>query len=218
MNLGPSTGNPEPIPFPGVRDRIIWIIQREHITMDVTNQLSLVCLLDVMLTKIVSLFHVVTMHQLSTVHYRLQGRISEHAMDKFNVDGWNMEMIGAEHSPGFENTAGSLGQTISIAGGTAHARKMRGDTGKVFVMLGDGELQEGQTWEFVESAAFYKLDNMVIVSDYNCQQVEGATDNQTCVSNMADRFNAFGAKCVECNGHDIQAIIDACNVEHEENL
>ena len=59
------------------------------------------------------------------------------------------------------------------------------------------------------------LDNMVIVSDYNCQQVEGATDNQTCVSNMADRFNAFGAKCVECNGHDIQAIIDACNVEHE---
>ena len=68
---------------------------------------------------------------------------------------------------------------------------------------------------FVESAAFYKLDNMVIVSDYNCQQVEGATDNQTCVSNMADRFNAFGAKCVECNGHDIQAIIDACNVEHE---
>lgn len=76
-------------------------------------------------------------------------------------------------------------------------------------------MQEGQTWEFVESAAFYKLDNMVIVSDYNCQQVEGATDNQTCVSNMADRFNAFGAKCVECNGHDIQAIIDACNVEHE---
>ena len=72
MNLGPSTGNPEPIPFPGVPGRIIWIIQREHITMDVTNQLSLVCLLDVMLTKIVSLFHVVTMHQLSTVHYRLQ--------------------------------------------------------------------------------------------------------------------------------------------------
>ena len=58
------------------------------------------------------------------------------ALDKFNVDGWNMEMIGAEHSPGFENTAGSLGQTVSIAAGTAHARKMKGDTGKVYCLLG----------------------------------------------------------------------------------
>lgn len=215
MNLGPSTGNPEPIPFPGVPgpDNMDYPKGAYYNGCYKPTKPGMFVGCDADKDR----FFVSCCHYASVIYCALQatGRISEHAMDKFNVDGWNMEMIGAEHSPGFENTAGSLGQTISIAGGTAHARKMRGDTGKVFVMLGDGELQEGQTWEFVESAAFYKLDNMVIVSDYNCQQVEGATDNQTCVSNMADRFNAFGAKCVECNGHDIQAIIDACNVEHE---
>ena len=76
-------------------------------------------------------------------------------------------------SPGFENTAGSLGQTISIAGGTAHARERRGDTGKCYVLLGDGELQEGQTWECIQAAGYYKLDNFIVVIDANDQQVEG---------------------------------------------
>ncbi len=96
MNLGPSTGNPNQSHSLEFRDRIIWIIQREHITMDVTNQLSLVCLLELLLED---RFFVSCCHYASVIYCALQatGRISEHAMDKFNVDGWNMEVIGAEH-------------------------------------------------------------------------------------------------------------------------
>ena len=136
-------------------------------------------------------------------------------MDKFNVDGWNMEMIGAEHSPGFENTAGSLGQTISIAGGTAHARKRRGDTGKCYVLLGDGELQEGQTWECIQAAGYYKLDNFIVVIDANDQQVEGKIEDQMTEEPLIDRFTSFGAVCVEANGHDIEDFCKACETPHE---
>jgi transketolase len=137
-------------------------------------------------------------------------------MDKFNADGWNMEMIGAEHSPGFENTAGSLGQTISIAAGTAHARKMRGDTGKVYCLLGDGELQEGQTWECIQAASYYHLDNFVIVIDANGQQVEGAVDQQMALEPLAARFTAFGAKCATCSGHNIEKLLQAAQTPHPE--
>ena len=143
------------------------------------------------------------------------GRISPDCMDKFNVDGWNMEMIGAEHSPGFENTAGSLGQTISIAGGTAHARKRRGDTGKCYVLLGDGELQEGQTWECIQAAGYYKLDNFIVVIDANDQQVEGRIEDQMTEEPLIDRFTSFGAVCVEANGHDIEDFCKACETPHE---
>lgn len=144
------------------------------------------------------------------------GRISPACMDKFNADGWNMEMIGAEHSPGFENTAGSLGQTVSIAAGTAHARKMKGDTGKVYCLLGDGELQEGQTWECIQAASYYHLDNFVIVIDANGQQVEGAVDQQMALEPLAARFTAFGAKCVTCSGHNIEELLQAAQTPHPE--
>lgn len=144
------------------------------------------------------------------------GRISPACMDKFNADGWNMEMIGAEHLPGFENTAGSLGQTISIAAGTAHARKMRGDTGKVYCLLGDGELQEGQTWECIQAASYYHLDNFVIVIDANGQQVEGAVDQQMALEPLAARFTAFGAKCATCSGHNIEKLLQAAQTPHPE--
>ena len=143
------------------------------------------------------------------------GRISPNCMDKFNVDGWNMEMIGAEHSPGFENTAGSLGQTISIAGGTAHARKRHGDSGKCFVLLGDGELQEGQTWECIQAASHYKLDNFIVVIDANNQQVEGKIADQMTLEPLIQRFESFGAACVECNGHNIEDFCKACETPHE---
>ncbi|MDO4312059.1 MAG: 1-deoxy-D-xylulose-5-phosphate synthase N-terminal domain-containing protein [Eubacteriales bacterium] len=205
MNLGPSVGNWEPIPFPGVPapDNMDYHRGSYYNGAAAPDK---------------DRFFVSCCHYASVIYCALiaTGRLSPNAMDKFNVDGWNMEMIGAEHSPGFENTAGSLGQTISIAGGTAHARKLKQETGKVFVMLGDGELQEGQTWECIQTASYYKLDNMVIVVDCNGQQVEGAVEKQTSVEPMIDRFTAFGAKCVECDGHDIQAIIDACATEHKD--
>lgn len=138
------------------------------------------------------------------------------AVDKFNVDGWNMEMIGAEHSPGFECTAGSLGQTISIACGTAHARKLKGEPGKIYVFLSDGEIQEGQVWEAFQVAYFYKLDNLVVYVDVNHQQVEGLVKDVMDFDPLAERLRAFGAVTVEVDGHDIEALIDAAKTPHPE--
>lgn len=200
MNLGPSAGEWEPIPFPGVPGPGNMNYQRGAAYHGVPAPDK-------------DRFFVSCCHYASVIYCALAatGRISPDCMEKFNVDGWNMEMIGAEHSPGFENTAGSLGQTVSIAAGTAHARKMKGETGKVFCLLGDGELQEGQLWECIQSASYFKLDNFIVLVDANGQQVEGATDHQTNVEPMTDRFEAFGAVCVSCDGHDIQAVIDAAS-------
>lgn len=127
-----------------------------------------------------------------------------------------MEMIGAEHSPGFENTAGSLGQTISIAAGTAHARKLKGETGLVYTFLSDGELQEGQVWEAFQAASFYKLDNFIVYVDVNGNQVEGRTEDVMSMEPLTDRLEAFGAVVVNVDGHDIQAIIDSAKTEHKD--
>lgn len=134
------------------------------------------------------------------------GRLAEDSLEMFNRDGYSMEMIGANHTPGFENAAGTLDQAISVAGGTAHARKLRGEEGRVFVMMSDGEMQEGQLWEAIQAAAFYKLDNLVLLVDVNGQQVEGTTTDVMSIEPLVDRFTAFGAKAVKANGHDIEAI------------
>jgi transketolase len=143
------------------------------------------------------------------------GRISRSAVGQFNSDGWNMEMIGAEHSPGFETTAGSLGQTISIAAGTAHARKIKGDSGRVFIFLSDGEIQEGQVWECFQAASFYHLDNIVIYVDVNGHQLEGLTKNVMNIEPLAKRLEAFGTAAVEIDGHDVEALSAAVNTPHE---
>lgn len=134
------------------------------------------------------------------------GRLAEESLEMFNRDGYSMEMIGANHTPGFENAAGTLDQAISVAGGTAHARKLREEEGRIFVMMSDGEMQEGQLWEAIQAAAFYKLDNLVLLVDVNGQQVEGTTTDVMSIEPLIDRFTAFGAKAVKVNGHDIEAI------------
>ncbi|HSW61010.1 MAG TPA: transketolase, partial [bacterium] len=107
---------------------------------------------------------------LSPAHYALvvyallieTGRMAADGLDYFNRDGYSVEMIGAEHSPGMEVTAGSLGQCISRAGGSALARRLKNDHGRNFVYLSDGEFQIGQTWEAIQAATHYKLDNLII--------------------------------------------------------
>lgn len=137
------------------------------------------------------------------------GRLAPEALNMFNRDGYAMEMIGANHTPGFENAAGTLAQAISIAGGTAHARKLKGENGKIYVLMSDGEMQEGQLWEAIQAAVFYKLDNLVLLVDVNGQQVEGKTANVMGIEPLDERFEAFGAKVVKVNGHNIKEIQDA---------
>ena len=105
---------------------------------------------------------------LSPTHYSLvlyaclveTRRMDAEGFKDFNKDGGILEMIGAEHSPGMEVMTGSLGQGISQAAGIALARRLKGENGKVWVFMSDGELQPGQVWEAIQCMAFYKLDNM----------------------------------------------------------
>jgi len=139
------------------------------------------------------------------------GRLSADAFFSFNTDGSSVEMIGAEHSPGFELTTGSFGQAISQAGGIALARKLKGETGRCVVFMSDGELEEGQTWEGIQCLSQYELDNVVICVDVNGMQCDGATADQMNLEPIDKRVEAFGGKDVVVNGHDVEAIDTAIN-------
>ena len=147
--------------------------------------------------------------QYSIVHYAALievGRMAPEAMDYYEVDGYDILQIGDASSPGMEFMAGSLGQTVSQAAGTAYARKQRGDAGRVVVLLGDGELQEGQTWETLEALAYYQLDNMLIFVDVNGHQVDGAVADTMAMDPLDEKLEAFGMRVIVVDGHDCNAI------------
>lgn len=137
------------------------------------------------------------------------GRMSAEAFAQFNTDGSTVEMIGAEHSPGFELTTGSFGQALSQAGGIAMARKLRGETGRVFVFMSDGELEEGQTWEAVQALAHHRIDNVVVCVDVNGMQYDGATADVMNIEPIPARVEGFGGVAVSVDGHDVAAIDEA---------
>ena len=156
----------------------------------------------------------------SPVHYALVlyaalievGRLAPEALAQFNKDGSTVELIGAEHSPGIEVTAGSLGQALSQAGGIALARRLRGERGRVWVFMSDGELQEGQTWEAFAALTHYKLDNVGVYFDINGQQCDGKMETVMTVEPIKARLEAFGAQVHEVDGHDVEAL--AAPAEH----
>lgn len=134
------------------------------------------------------------------------GRMDENALEQFNRDGSSMEMIGAEHSPGMEVTTGSLAQGLSMASGLAWARKKRGEPGKVYVFMSDGEFQEGQTWECIAAMSHHGIDNLGVIVDVNRQQCDGAMSTVLDIGDLGRRIEAFGAKLVSVDGHDIEAL------------
>ncbi len=140
------------------------------------------------------------------------GRLAVGELESFNVDGSTLEMIGAEHSPGFELTTGSFGQALSQAAGIAFARRLKGDQGRTFVFMSDGELEEGQTWEGVQASAFYRLDRLVVVVDVNGQQVDGYIKDVMNIEPIPARFEAFGWDVKAVNGHDASELVGALNV------
>jgi len=154
---------------------------------------------------------------LSPSHYAIalyaaligDGRLDRRALLELNVDGSSLEMIGAEHSPGCELTTGSFGQALSQAAGIAWARRKAGDTGRTWVFLSDGEMQEGQTWEALQFLAFHRLDLVRVVVDVNGQQVDGRMEDVMRVEPLQDRFRAFGAAVVRVDGHDVAALEEA---------
>ncbi len=155
----------------------------------------------------------------SPVHYALVlyallielGRLGPNGLDAFNQDGSTVELIGAEHSPGHEVTAGSLGQALSQAGGIALARRLRGETGRVWVFMSDGEFQEGQTWEAFAALAHHRLGNLGVYIDANAQQCDGAMPDVMTIEPLAARLRAFGAQVHEVDGHDSDALAAAAD-------
>lgn len=151
---------------------------------------------------------------ISPAHYALvvyaalieAGRLDEAALDQFNKDGSTVEMIGAEHSPGFETTTGSLAQALSTAGGIALGRRLKNETGRTFVFMSDGEFQEGQTWEAVQALAYYRLDSVRVVVDVNRAQCDGPMDSVMSIEPLATKLKAFGASVDSIDGHNITTL------------
>ncbi len=110
---------------------------------------------------------------------------------------------------GIEMPSGSLGQGLSIACGMAAAAKLDGKTSRVFTLLGDGELQEGQVWEAANFASHYKLDNLFVIVDRNGLQIDGAVKEIMNVGPLAKKWESFGFEVRIINGHDFNAIIDS---------
>jgi transketolase len=143
------------------------------------------------------------------------GRMAPEGLEMFNKDGSSVEMIGAEHSPGMEVHNGTLGIGQSTGAGLAYGRKLKGEPGRTWVYMSDGEVQEGQTWEAVQAASFHGIDNLYAIMDVNKQQCDGAMDSVMEVGDIKTKFQNFGAVCVEIDGHDINAMRDAVKEPHE---
>ncbi len=199
MKLGPSQGPPTPPPFPGVPGGA-----DEHFNGGVYNG-----------PKAPDLDRFI----LSPAHYALAlyaalievGRLAPDGLAHFNQDGSSVEMIGAEHSPGIEVSGGSFGQALAQAAGIAAARKLRGDTGLVWVFMSDGEFQEGQSWETLMTSAFHKLDNLRVIVDVNGQQVDGRMAETMNIEPFAQKIDAFGWQVCPVDGHDIEALAAAAH-------
>jgi len=117
----------------------------------------------------------------------------------------------AEGLPGVRIASGSLGQGLSVAVGAAQAKRLNNDPHLVFVLMGDGEQDEGQIWEAAMYAGAKKIDNLVAILDYNKKQIDGPTDSVMNLGDMRAKYEAFGWKVIELNGNDMQEVVDALN-------
>ena len=142
------------------------------------------------------------------------GRMAPEGLDMFNKDGSSVEMIGAEHSPGMEVHNGTLGIGLSTAAGLAWGRQKRGEKGRTWVFMSDGEVQEGQTWEAVQTCAHHGVEVKAIM-DVNDQQCDGAMSSVMEVGDIKAKFETFGAICVEIDGHDLAAMREASREAHD---
>jgi len=123
------------------------------------------------------------------INSRLQGHPTPHA-----------------HLPGVRIASGSLGQGLSVGCGTAQAKKLNKDDRFVYVLMGDGEQQEGQVWEAAMYAPHNKLDNLIGFVDYNGQQIDGPCDKVLSLGDLEGKYKAFGWNVITCDGHDMACL------------
>ncbi len=113
--------------------------------------------------------------------------------------------------PGIRAASGSLGQGLSMAIGTAETKKLNGDSGLVYTLHGDGELQEGQIWEAAMYASAKKIDNLIATIDFNGRQIDGDVEDVLSLGNLKQKWQAFGWEVLEMDGHNMQDLIDTLN-------
>jgi transketolase len=138
-------------------------------------------------------FHKAELASFRKLNSRLQGHPTTH-----------------EHLPGVRIASGSLGQGMSVAIGAALAKKLNGDDNYVFSLHGDGELDEGQNWEAIMSAAHLRVDNLISTIDWNGQQIDGPTNKVMFLGDLQQKFEVFGwATILLEQGNDLDAVVAA---------
>jgi transketolase len=137
------------------------------------------------------------------------GLLEETAVSGYGQNGSPVEAIGTERSPVVDYTCGSLGQGLSAALGFALADRFRGSDARIFTMVSDGELEEGQVWEAALFAAHHRLDRLVVLLDANNSQVDGPVDSITTIEPIAAKWSAFGWHAQDLDGHDLGAVLAA---------
>ena len=116
-----------------------------------------------------------------------------------------------KHIPGVDMSTGSLGQGLSCANGMAMASKLNKDGNRVYCLVGDGEIEEGQIWEAAMSASHYKLDNLCVIVDNNNLQIDGSIEEVMSSYPIDEKFESFGFHVIKVDGHNIQELITAFN-------
>lgn len=112
-------------------------------------------------------------------------------------------------TPGVDASTGTLGQGLSIGVGMALAFRLDNRPNRVYVLLGDGELDEGQVWEAAMSAAHYRIDNLTAIVDYNRQQLSGCIEKVMNLEPIGEKWSAFGWHVIKIDGHNMKQILDA---------
>jgi len=112
-----------------------------------------------------------------------------------------------EGLPGIRVASGSLGQGLSVSIGSALTKKLNNDKSLVYVLMGDGELQEGQIWEAAMFASHNKINNLIGIIDYNGQQIDGPVDKINSLLNLEEKFKSFGWNTFLCDGHNFENLL-----------
>jgi len=139
----------------------------------------------------------------------LKGWISREMLDTFCLDGTLLGVHPEHMIPGIDFSTGSLGMGLSFGAGAALAARLKRSSRRVFVLVSDGECNEGSLWEAAMFAAHHRLNNLIAIVDYNEQQALGYTKDVLNLSPLACRWKSFGWNVREVNGHDIEQIVGA---------
>lgn len=143
------------------------------------------------------------------------GFLSEEDLNTFEKnDGFLPGQPQMDMSKGIEFSTGSLGHGLSIGIGIALVAKSKQKDFKTYVLMGDGECNEGSVWEAAMAASHYKLDNLVAIIDKNDLQSDGCTADIMCMDNWREKWEAFGWEAIEVDGHDIAQLYDAFSKSH----